>query len=124
MTGLVEEDRYSKPGNDSFKKVLDSKDNFVFVAEEDSKPVGFITVSARSVIRYPKPILQVDELFVDADFRKHGVGRQLIQAVEAFAQDNGYPRIYIESAYKHDVAHKFYEKNGYTNRGYYFQKVF
>ena len=122
-SGLVEEDRYAKRGNDSFHKVIADKNNVILVAEDGARLAGFITASIRLVVRYPYPILQVDELYVDPDFREHGFGRQLLQAIEAAARENGCRKIYIESAYKHKLGHKFYEKNGYQNSGYYFLKM-
>ena len=70
---FVGEDRYSKHDGDSFKVVLKSPDNYVFVAEENGKIIGFATVSVRTLVRYPKPIAELDELFVAEEFRKHGI---------------------------------------------------
>jgi GNAT superfamily N-acetyltransferase len=120
---FMEVDRYSKLDSDSLQKVIDSPDNFILVAEQDRKLIGFITASARLVVRYPRPIMQVDELYVDPEFREHGLGRQLIQGIEKIAAKHGYGRIYIESGYAYKVAHKFYRKNGYSQEGYYFKKV-
>jgi PhnO protein len=116
-------DRYTGLDSDSFEKVLGNKNSFVLVAEDRSRLVGFITASTRLVIRYPQPIMEVDELYVDPDFREHGVGRQLIQAVEVIVKESNLHRIYIESGYEYKIAHKFYQKNGYTKQGYYFKKV-
>ncbi len=120
---FMEVDRYSKLDSDSLQKVIASKDNFILVAEQDRRLAGFITASARLVVRYPEPIMQVDELYVDPEFREHGLGSQLIQGIESIAAESGYGRIYIESGYAYKVAHKFYRKNGYTQEGYYFKKV-
>lgn len=121
---FMEVDRYSKLNSDSLQEVIAGKDNFILVAEDDSRLVGFITASARLVVRYPQPIMQVDELYVDPDFREHGLGGQLIQGIESIAAEHDYRRIYIESGFKYEVAHKFYQKNGYEKDGYYFKKVF
>lgn len=122
-TDFIEEDKFSNLDNDSFLEVIASANNYVLVAEEDSRLVGMITASRRLVVRRLRPILQVDEFYVDPGFRKHGVGKKLIEAVEKIAGDNDIQRIYIESGYKHTLGHKFYEKNGYENSGYYFLKV-
>ncbi len=114
---------YSKLNSDSFLAVLAGKNNFVFVAEDNSKLIGLITASKRRVVRYLQPIMQVDELYVDLGFRKHGVGRALIQRVEELARQQDCHRIYIESRYKHESGHKFYNDNGYENHGYYFLKL-
>ncbi|HZL08193.1 MAG TPA: GNAT family N-acetyltransferase [Candidatus Dormibacteraeota bacterium] len=120
---FMEVERYSKLNSDSLQAVIASKDNFILVAEEDHKLAGFITASARLVVRYPQPIMQVDELYVDPDFREHGLGRQLIQGIESIAAEHDYHRVYIESGFQYEGAHKFYQKNGYEKDGYYFKKV-
>ncbi len=121
---FIETDRFKNLDNDGFQKVIRSKNNFVLVAEEDSKLIGLITASARLVVRYPIPIMQVDEFYVDIAFRSQGIGQKLMLAIEDIAQQKGYQRIYIESGYQHEEqGHKFYKKNGYDNKGYYFLKI-
>jgi GNAT superfamily N-acetyltransferase len=119
---FVGEDRYSGYDNDSFIKVIDSKNNFIFVAEDLGKLVGFASFSIRSVVRYPKPIAELDELFILFEYRQKGVGRMLMKEVENKAQELNCYRIFIESHYDHKTAHIFYEKLGYTNYGYHFIK--
>jgi GNAT superfamily N-acetyltransferase len=119
---FVGNDRYSQHNNDSFQKVLDSKQNFIYVAEEDNKLIGFATFSIRDVVRYPKPIAELDELFVHEEYRKHGVGKQFMRVIEEKAKELNCHRMYIESHYDHKTAHAFYEKLGYTNYGYHFLK--
>lgn len=115
-------DRFSHHDNDSFKKVLKNTHNFIFVATDNNKIIGFITFSIRDVVRYPKPIAELDELFVSENYRKHGVGKLLMNEVEKKAKELDCYRLYIESHYDHKTAHKFYESLGYTNYGYHFVK--
>lgn len=122
-TDFLETDRFSEPANDSFLEIIRNDNNYILVAEDDSSIVGFITASKRWVVRYPNPIMQIDELYVDPDFRKHGVGKKLIQGIEELARKERYERIYVESAYKHTLGHRFYETNGYKKSGFYFLKL-
>lgn len=119
---FVGSDRYSKHDNDSFKRVLNNLNNFIYVAERDGKLIGFATFSVKDVIRYPKQIAELDELFVSTDYRQKGVGKQLMQQVEGKAKELNCYRIFIESHFDHKAAHKFYEEIGYTNYGYHFIK--
>lgn len=120
--GFVGEDRYSKHDNDSFKKVLNNPNNFVFVAEDNKNLVGFVAFSVRDVVRYPKPIAELDELFVSPTWRQKGLGKQLMQQVEDKAKELQCHRLYIESHYDHKAAHKLYESLGFKNYGYHFIK--
>ena len=76
--GFVGEDRYLNYNNDSFKKVIKSKNNFVYVVEENKKLIGFAAFSVRTVVRYPKPIAELDELLVLPDYRRKGIGQKLM----------------------------------------------
>ena len=119
---FIGSDRYSRYDNDSFKKVLESPTNFIYVADDKGVIVGFITFSIRNVVRYPRPIAELDELFVTSDHRKNGLGKQLMETVENKAKELECYRIYIETNYRFKDAHAFYEALGYTNYGYHFIK--
>jgi len=120
--GFVGKDRYSKHNNDSFNKVIKSKKNFIYVAEDKNKVIGFVTFSVRLVIRYPKPIAELDELFILPTYRRKGVGNMLMCKVLLKAKELNCHRLFIETHYKHEAAHKFYESLGFTNYGYHFIK--
>lgn len=120
---FIGEDRYSRHDNDSFQKVLTSEKNYIFVAEDAGKLIGFATCSIRYIIRYPNPVAQLDELFVLADHRRNGLGKQLVDKVEQIVKARDCFLLYIESGSDRKEAHVFYEKIGYTNSGYYFKKT-
>lgn len=117
---FVKSDRYSNLDNDSFYKVLENNNSHIIVAEVDGKLVGFATVSIREVVRYPKPIAELDELFVSPDYREQETGRILMKRIEELAKRYTCYRMFIQSHYDYKAAHKFYEALGYTNYGYHF----
>ncbi len=119
---FVGSDRYAKHDNDSFKKVLENENNYILVVEDEEKLVAFATFSVRDVVRYPRPIVELDELFVASEYRQHGLGKKLLEKVEALARERNCYRMFIESGYEREAAHAFYEALGYTNYGYHFTK--
>ena len=119
---FVESDRYSEHDSDSFHKVLNNPNNFIFIAEDEGAIIGFLTFSVRDVIRYPKQITEVDELFVLEEYRKHGVGKKLMEHMEDKAKELNCHKIFIESSSEREGAHKFYESIGFINNGYHFIK--
>ena len=119
---FVGEDRYSRHDNDSFQQVIDSPSNYFYVADINGELVGFASMSVRSVVRYPIPIAELDELYVAPEQRQHGVGKELMLKIEGIAKEQNCYRMYIESNYRFPAAHKFYEGIGYTNYGYHFIK--
>lgn len=120
--GFVDSDRYSKHDNDNFEKVRKNGNNFIYIAEDGDKLVGFASFSIRLVVRYPKPIAELDELYVVPAFRRKGVAKILMHKVLSKAKELNCYRLFIESNYKHEAAHKFYENIGFTNYGYHFIK--
>lgn len=124
-TGLVEDDtRFVEPGNDSFDFIISAKNRALFVAEDDGDLIGIAGVSTRRVVRYKEPIAQLEELYVDPQSRTKGTGRALVEAAEGFAREQGCNRFYIESGYKNEPAHSFYERIDYIKDGVYFRKIF
>lgn len=120
--GFVGADRYSDHKHDGFKKVLKNPNNFIFVAEDSGKLIGFATFSVRDVVRYFKPIAELDEIFVLPEYRQKGVGKKLMEEIEKSAKEADCYRIFIESHYEAKAGHKFYEALGFTNYGYHFIK--
>lgn len=118
-----DEKRFAGHDNDGFRKVMESSASFLYVAEESGKLVGLITFSVRDVVRYPKPIMEIDELFVGVSYRKHGVGRRLVEQAEEKARDLNCQNIYLETYLDNEPAQGLYEKMGYKKYGYAFKKV-
>jgi len=119
---FVETDRFSSHNNDSFSRVIKNPHNFVYVVEEGGKLIAFAAFSVRDVIRYPRPIAELDELFVSAHHRKKGIGSKLMEQIEKKAKELNCHRIFIESHYDRKAAHAFYEALDYLNYGHYFIK--
>lgn len=122
LNGFVGENRYSKYDNDSFSKVLKSPSNYIYVIDDNEKLAGFVTFSVRYVVRYPKPIIEMDELYVHSDYRRQGLGKKLTQKVLDEGKKLNCHRLFIESHYQHKAAHQMYKKMGFTNYGYHFIK--
>lgn len=121
---FVGDERYSSKQEDSFSEVLESPANYIFVAEDEEKKnlVGFASFSVRRVVRYPKPIAELDELYVAPAYRRKKLGTKLMETCLQKAAEIGCYRMFIETHYKHDLAHKLYEKLDFTNYGYHFIK--
>ncbi len=52
-------------------------------------------------------------LMVDENFRRHGIARQLVSAMEDFAKDAGYDKIYLHTHRYLDAALPFWKSLGY-----------
>ena len=89
-------------------------DSFVFVAERDgARLAGFTqlypSLSSVSLAR----IFVLNDLFVDPDVRRGGVGRALLAAAHDFAKGQGAVRVSLETARDNTTAQRLYEAVGY-----------
>jgi len=122
MSDFVGNKRYLKPGNDSFSKFLTNKNSYTYLLKDDGKLIGFVTFSIRNVIRYPKPIAEIEELYITPGYRGRGLGNKLIKSVLKKIKKINCSRIYIGSEFKWKIAHKAYKNAGFKKIGYQFMK--
>ncbi|MER7443948.1 GNAT family N-acetyltransferase [Micromonospora avicenniae] len=79
-----------------------SANRLIYVAEGDGVVVGTVSRAGNKVYT----------MFVDPDFARRGIGRQLVQQVEVSAARDGYDRMETGASI---TAHGFYLKLGYTD---------
>jgi GNAT superfamily N-acetyltransferase len=97
------------------RRVLPEEVHAVFVAEaEDGRLCGFAHVFGYHVVE-SDPRAEVSGLVVDAGLRGHGVGKRLMQSVEEWARERGYPAVSLRSNVVREQAHTFYERLGYRS---------
>jgi GNAT superfamily N-acetyltransferase len=56
---------------------------------------------------------EIKRMYVREKFRGRGVAARLLEAVENFAREEGYERIYLDTASEMVAAARLYERNGY-----------
>jgi len=87
----------------------------VFVAELGGHDiVGWIHMMPRQLLYSPR-LAEIGGLVVDAEHRRKGVGRALIDAAEEWAEEQGYSRIVVRSNAVRKEAHDFYPSLGYNS---------
>jgi GNAT superfamily N-acetyltransferase len=92
-----------------------SSHSFLFIAETGDRTVGFISGELRegSPAFRQKTWASVDDVFVEPDYRNLGVGRSLLQSVEAWAKEKGANGISLQVAAANKRGRKFYEELGF-----------
>lgn len=115
-------DRYKNFDNDSFLKVLDLPNFYIYLAETENRIVGFITFSIRTVVRYPKPIIEVEEFYVVPDLRRKGIGTKLTQKALDFAKENDCQYVFLASSKDRIPAHKFYKALDFNEYAYHYRR--
>ena len=97
---------------------FDDADHAVLVAEEQGKICGFATVRLierpanpfRLAIRYA----EVEELGVDQQYQRRGIGRALIEGAKAYAREHGVRRLELNMWSFNENALAFYESVGFS----------
>ncbi|NLE76672.1 MAG: GNAT family N-acetyltransferase [Chloroflexi bacterium] len=92
--------------------LLARPDHAVFVAQAGSAVVGWVHAFASHVLEAGS-MAEVGGLVVADNQRGRGIGRLLIEQVEAWACDQGLPVVYLRSNTVRREAHRFYQRLGY-----------
>jgi GNAT superfamily N-acetyltransferase len=92
----------------------------VFVADAGQGAAGLATAYIVPVVHADRPVAVLSALVVHEGQRRRGVGRQLVEAAQAWARDRQAYRITVSSGLARQGAHSFYERLGYehTSRRY------
>ena len=102
---------------DYFAIALREGGHLIWLAEIGTQSVGFIEaeVITRGENPFTTPIrvMYVHQLAVAADFRRMGVARALMAAVEEAGRSLGAPEVRLEHRSFNESAHRFYEALGY-----------
>jgi ribosomal protein S18 acetylase RimI-like enzyme len=109
-----------KVAREFIQERLEKNESILFVAFEKQEdkvfPVGFTQLyPTYSSVRATKNWI-LNDLYVDAKFRKKGVGEKLIHAAMAFAKTNEAKFVQLETAKDNYSAQKLYETLGFKKQ--------
>ncbi|MGA5761270.1 GNAT family N-acetyltransferase [Nonomuraea bangladeshensis] len=96
---------------DDLKRMLARPEITYLIAERDGRAVGYVSWLERVSFWSGQDYLHLDDLYVTAAERGHGVGEQLMQAA---AEAAGGKVIRWEVAEANTAAHRFYQRIGAT----------
>ncbi|HXD09851.1 MAG TPA: GNAT family N-acetyltransferase [Anaerolineales bacterium] len=98
---------------EDYTTFIDNPQKVIFFADVDGKPVGQI-----KMVPWWNKFTYVEELIVDTDFRGKGVGLALMNRAIAWAKQQGFPGVTLETQDNNVPACKFYEKCGFELSGF------
>lgn len=93
-------------------KNLNGNREAVFVAVCDEKAVGFVHCEIYNTL-YFESIVNIQGLAVSAEYRRMGLGRELMNSAEEWAKQKGINKIRLNSGLSRKDAHTFYRNLGY-----------
>ena len=89
----------------------------VVVAERDARVVGLAHLQVTPGIERDRPAAKIGALVVDEAVRGTGVGRALVDALDAEARRRGCELLYLTTSERRDDAHAFYARVGLEQTG-------
>ena len=106
-----------------YREMISSSRHFGWVATENGKIIGYIDMVFRTYYYFAFDFTaRIETTIVDEKLRRKGIATKMIERCEEKAREMGCKAIEVDSSFHREVAHKFYEKNGYEKRGYLFWK--
>jgi ribosomal protein S18 acetylase RimI-like enzyme len=101
---------------DRFRSMLESPDYLLLVAEnEGGQVIGLLDASQRWTLWHAGPCVLIEELVVDREARRQGVGRALIEAAIDWARAQGCSEIGLGTETYNLSAQAFYRKLGFDS---------
>ena len=94
----------------------------VVVADLDGAVVGLAQLHVSPTLEYERPAAKLAALVVDASHRGEGVGRALVEAMEAEARARRCELLFLTTAARREDAHEFYRRVGLEETGKRFAK--
>jgi PhnO protein len=84
-----------------------------FLAELDAKPVGMVSCHIQPLLHHAALVAEIQEMYVDPAYRSQQIGNALMGHVVNFAKKEGAVQIEVTSRATREVAHRFYEREGF-----------
>ena len=108
FTEVFETEHIIKPSDTQLQNLLGNDDFIVFVAEENGEIIGGLTAYVLHQYYSPKPLAYLYDLAVKNSFRRRGIGRKLIDALEAFCEKHGFEEMFVQAHEDDEHAIDFY----------------
>lgn len=113
MSGVLGYPNSAEAIAERLARLLARDGDIVLVAEEMPRGVvGWIHATEQELLDSGRRC-EITGLVVDADARNRGLGRQLVEAVEAWAIARGLAQLAVRSNIVRSESHPFYERLGF-----------
>lgn len=89
------------------------KHKCIQVAESDGQVVGMCTAQILISTAQGTPVALVEDMIVAAGYRRKGIGRRLMQAIELWARSHGATRLQLLADQVNTSALDFYQRMGW-----------
>jgi GNAT superfamily N-acetyltransferase len=109
--------------NGVVEKYLEDPRYWIIGYEDEGTLLGVVTVSFRWTLFHGGEAAIIEDLVVDAGHRREGIGAALVRFVEdKIVQESGARGIEVQSDFRREEAHTFWESMGYSRLAFQFRK--
>ncbi|RYD99615.1 MAG: GNAT family N-acetyltransferase [Sphingobacteriales bacterium] len=92
---------------------INHPDCFYCIATIEDKAIGFISLHIQQLLHHSGAVGEVQEFYIDPDYRGKGVGKLLMDAIKNQATDKGVKSLEVASNKKRTENVQVYEKLGF-----------
>jgi GNAT superfamily N-acetyltransferase len=105
---------FSETGENYFKELI--KNGTIWVAEDNNKIIGYLAGNTKGTPSYAtKTLAELDNLYIDEEYRKKGIGKKLIEEFKKYCILQGIKEIKVIASYKNINAREFYKNNDFDD---------
>jgi GNAT superfamily N-acetyltransferase len=95
-------------------KIIEQNDIKYFIAKEGGKIVASCYIAIiPNLTRNGKSIGFIENVITDKEYRRKGIGKNVMEMAIKYAKENNCHKILLQSSNKRKEAHKFYENIGF-----------
>ncbi|GGM85206.1 hypothetical protein GCM10010967_16480 [Dyadobacter beijingensis] len=98
----------------AFERNIASPNITYFLAEHGGKPVGMVSCHIQPLLHHAALVSEIQEMYVEPEYRSQKVGNALMRHVTAFAKGEGAIQMEVTSRATREQAHRFYEREGFA----------
>jgi len=103
------------------KERIENKESVIFVVKDKLDYIGFTQLYPTFSSISMKRAWILNDLYVDREARKQGIGELLLHKAKEYAIKTGAKSINLSTAPENDAAQRLYEKNGYIRDSQFYQ---
>lgn len=103
-------------GEEYFRSCIENSDKFAVVADNGGKIIGYLCGGLHPVSFKKGLGAELDNMFVEADFRNNGVGGELVAAFISWCRKEKVDYVKVAAFYGNRQGIDFYRRNGFQYR--------
>jgi len=97
-----------------FHENISNPNHLYLIAENENESLGFISFHTQNLLHHCGIVGEIQEFFIDQNYRSKGIGRQLIEKIMKFADQNNLKSIEVTTNRRRVENVLIYENLGFT----------